>query len=191
MSARASRAEGDSLVDHEHPFVGEDRDVIDGGVDSLAGVLRGSLDDGRLARAATHSRGGDLFRAERFEAFARAPVLDGVVQRVGREVRAMHLDGRQTVEGVCHVGPGDLQRLVERLPHDELGDHAGGGDGRAATEGLELDVVDAVVLHADVHLHEVAADGVADAAHGHVIALERAHVAGVPKVVESLLGVLR
>ena len=102
----------------------------------------------------------------------------------------MHLDRRQTVERVGHVGAGDLERLVERLAHDELGDHARRGDGRAAAEGLELDVVDAVVLDAHVHLHEVAADGVADAAHGHVVALERAHVAGVAEVVERLLGVL-
>ena len=54
--------------------------------------------------------------------------------------------------------------LFDGLALDHLGGDGGRGDGAAAAKRLELDVLDAVVLDLEVHLHDVAALGVADLA---------------------------
>ena len=129
----------------------------------------------------------DLGLGRVFGLDAGAPVLDRLVQGVGGQVGAVHLDRRQAVERVGDVAAAHLERVVELHADDQLGDHARGRHGRAAAEGLELDVLDAVVVgDLDVDVHHVAADGVADAADGDVGALERAHVARVAEVLERL-----
>ena len=166
-------------------------EVVELAVQALALVLVELLDldlghrrRDRVARGAARRLLGVL-RAD-----ALAPVLDGLVQGVRRQVAAVHLDRRQALERVGDVAAAHLERLVELHAHDELGDHARRGDRGAAAERLELDVLDAVVHYLDVDVHHVAADGVAHAADGDVRALQRAHVARVAEVLEGLLGVL-
>ncbi len=61
------------------------------------------------------------------------------------------------------------------LAHGHLAHHAGDGDGRPATEGLELHVLQPVVLDLDVECHHVAADRVANLPDS-VRVLDFAHV---------------
>src|SRR4030042_1534122 len=52
----------------------------------------------------------------------------------------MHLDRRHSLQCIGNVLPGDLEGFIQALPFGHLGDHAAGGDGGAASEGLKLDI---------------------------------------------------
>lgn len=78
----------------------------------------------------------------------------------------MVLDGRQTVEAVDDVFVGDLLRFGDGFALGELGQHRAGGDGRDAAEGFELDIFDGVLVYFEIDPDDVAADRVADLAHG-------------------------
>src|SRR5512137_2418713 len=58
-------------------------------------------------------------------------VLDGLVEGVGPEVRAVHLVLGQAAELRRDEIVGDRLGLGQRLAHGHLADHAGDGDGRA------------------------------------------------------------
>ena len=83
------------------------------------------------------------------------------------------------------------------LALDHLGGHGGGGNGAAAAEGLELHVLDAVILDLEVHFHNVAALGVAYLAYAVGIG-DLSHIPGMGEMIhdsfciechiESLLG---
>ena len=78
--------------------------------------------------------------------------------------------------------------LVDGLALDHFGGHGGGGDGAAAAEGLELHVLDDVVLDLQVDLHDVAALGVADLADA-VGVLDLANVSGMLKMIHNFFTV--
>ena len=48
---------------------------------------------------------------------------------------------------------------------DHLGGDGAGGDGGAAAEGFELDIGDGIAIDLEVHLHDIAAAGIAYLAH--------------------------
>ena len=74
------------------------------------------------------------------------------------------------------------------LALDHLGGHGGRGDGAAAAKGLELHVLDDVVLDFQVDLHDVAALGVADLTNAIGI-LNYANIAGVGEVIHNFFTV--
>ena len=74
------------------------------------------------------------------------------------------------------------------LALDHLGGHGGGGNGAAAAEGLELHVLDDVILDFQVDLHDVAALGVADLTNAIGI-LNYANIAGVGEVIHNFFTV--
>ncbi len=108
-------------------------------------------------------------------------VLDGGLQPIGRQVGAVHLGRRQAAESFGHSLVRDLHGFIELLALGHLGDHAGRGDRRAAAQGLELDVLEGLVLDLDGDAHHVAALRVADLAHA-VGVFDDAHVARVAEV---------
>src|SRR5665647_3428230 len=178
-------------VDDQTALAGQRGLVVDACVHALALVVVevGDLDldhvGGPRMTRLLHRRRDRLRRLD-----TGAPVLDGLVHGVGGQVAAVHLDRRQAVERVGYVGAADLECLIELHAHHELGDHARGRDCRAAAEGLELDVLDAIVLDVDVDVHQVTAHRIAHTADGDVGALERAYVARVAEVLEGLLAIL-
>ena len=95
---------------------------------------------------------------------------------------------RQAVEGLGHGGVGQLQGFVDRLTEGELGHHRGGGDRRTATEGLELDVLDDVILDLEENLHDIAAGGVTDLTDAVGI-LDLADVSRVAEMIHHFLGI--
>lgn len=115
-----------------------------------------------------------------------AVVLDGGLDGVLREHRAVQLDRGQT-ELLRDLGVLDARGVVERHAVHELRHVAGRGDGGPAAKGLELDVLyhAGLVVDADLQLHHVAARGRADEPGPHVRRrlVERAHVARVRVVV--------
>ena len=88
-------------------------------------------------------------------------IFDGRMQGVGPQVGAVQLVGRQAPQGLGHVGVLDLHGLFQGLALGQLGDHAGDGNGRAAAEGLKLDIFNTVVFHLDIDAHHIPADGIA------------------------------
>ena len=109
----------------------------------------------------------------------------------------MQLVGRQAAQSVHYLLVGDGQGLLNGLALDELRGHGGGRDGAAAAEGLELHVLDAVILDLQVHFHNIAALGVAYLAYAVGVG-DLAHIPGMGEMVhdgfcikchiESLLG---
>ena len=115
-------------------------------------------------------------------------VLNGGVQGLLGQHGAVHLHRRQSAQRIGNHLVGDLEGLLDGLALDHFGRTAGGGDGRAAAEGLELHVGDDVVFDLDVDFHDVAALGVAHGADAARV-LNFAHVAGIHKVIHDLLGI--
>ena len=70
------------------------------------------------------------------------------------------------------------------LALDHLGGHGTGGDGAAAAERLKLHVLDDVVLDLQIHLHNIAAFGVADLADT-VRVFDRADIARVHEMIHD------
>ena len=120
-------------------------------------------------------------------------MLDPVVRQGGFDCvfgqhGAVQLDrGQRQLLG--DVGVLELEGLVDRLSLDPLGGQGAAGDGRAATERLEFGVDDlAVLVHLDLELHHVAAGrGPHESrAHGDVVLVEGADIAGVLVVVDHV-----
>ena len=109
----------------------------------------------------------------------------------------MQLVGRQAAQSVHYLLVGDGQGLVHGLALDELRGHGRRSDGAAAAEGLELRILDAVILDLEVHFHNVAALGVAYLAYAVGIG-DLSHIPGMGEMIhdsfciechiESLLG---
>ena len=94
--------------------------------------------------------------------------------------------GGQPVQGLSHGGIGKGHGLGNGLALDHLGGHGGGGDGGTTAEGLELHVGNDVAVHLQVHLHDVAALGVAHLAYP-IGVLDLSHVAGMLKMVHHFI----
>ena len=121
-----------------------------------------------------------------------AVVLDGALDGVLSQDRTVDLDRRQgQFFDDSHVVDG--QGLVHGLTLEPLGGQAGGCDGRAAAEGLELRLGDGLGsgVHFDLEAHHVAALGGSDQAGTDVVAvlIQGADVAGVLEVVEKFFAV--
>ena len=109
----------------------------------------------------------------------------------------MQLISGQTAQRIHHLLVGDGQRFLNGLTLDEFRGHGGGRDGAAAAEGLELHVLDAVILDLQVHFHNIAALGVAYFAYAVGVG-DLAHIPGMSEMIhdgfcikchiESLLG---
>ena len=104
------------------------------------------------------------------------------------KVEQLTLDGRQT-QLLCDFGVLDAAGLLEGHALDELGEVAAAGDGGTATEGLELDFADGVVVgvNADLELHHITAGGGADETGADVaVCLHHASdISGLAVVVEQ------
>ena len=74
----------------------------------------------------------------------------------------MQLVGGQTAQRIDHIFVRDLERLVDGLTLDHLGGDRARGDRAAAAKGLKLHIVNFVVFDFQIHLHDIAALGVAD-----------------------------
>ena len=119
--------------------------------------------------------------------------LDGFLRQYG----AVQLISGQTAQRIHHLLVGDGQRFLNGLALDELSGHGGGRDGAAAAEGLELRILNAVILDLQVHFHNIAALGVAYLAYAVGVG-DLAHIPGMGEMVhdgfcikchiESLLG---
>src|SRR5262245_53229788 len=125
-----------------------------------------------------------------FHALLALVVRDGRLDGVLGKHAAVDLDRRER-ELLDDLRIADLLGFRQRPALEPLGRERGAGDGRAATEGLELGVHDAVAVDLDLELHHVAALGSADDARAHVGArlVERADVARVVVVIENLVAV--
>ena len=94
---------------------------------------------------------------------------------------AVDFHRRQTAERIHNFLVREAHRLVNATALDEFGRHAGAGDGRAATEGLEASVLDDAILDLEAYLHNVAACGRAYFTNS-IGVLQIAHVARVQEV---------
>lgn len=110
--------------------------------------------------------------------------LDGFLRQHG----AVELVRGQTAEGVDDLLIGQRQRVFERAALDHLGGDGARCDRAAAAEGLKFDVFDPVVLDLQVHLHDVAALGVADLADA-VRVRDLADIARVHEMIHDGLGI--
>src|SRR5690606_27119302 len=102
--------------------------------------------------------------------------------------RAMDLDGRQR-QFFSDLAVLEGSRLVQGLALDPLGHQGAGGNGRAATVGLEPGILDHAVLrdHLDMQLHHVTAGRCTDHAgtNGFVALVKGADIAGILVVVND------
>jgi hypothetical protein len=98
------------------------------------------------------------------------------------------LDRRQT-QLLCNLGVLNTTGLLEGHALDELGQVTAAGDGGTATESLELDLADGVVVgvNADLKLHDIAASRGADETGTDVgvVLLHATDVSGLAVVVEQ------
>ena len=124
--------------------------------------------------------GGDC--RDRLRGLLGLVILDGGLEGFFRENGTVNLDRGQAAEGVDDFLVGEVLGFLEGAALDELGGHAGGGDGAAAAEGLEAGVLDLAVADLEGDLHDVAAGGRTDFADA-VGFLHIAHVAGIEEVV--------
>ena len=117
-------------------------------------------------------------------------VGDGGLQSFTAHYRTVHLFRRQTVEVVGDVLVRDFERLIQRHALDHLGQRRRRGNGRAATESLEVRVLDDLGFRLDLE-HQAqriaALDGtdIADA----VRIFQRAGVARVEEMFANLVRV--
>jgi hypothetical protein len=89
-------------------------------------------------------------------------IFDGRVQGVGPQVGAMQLVFGQAFQSLGHVIVANLHGLVQGLAFGQLREHAGNGDGGAAAKGLELDVLDDIILDFEVNIDHITANGIAN-----------------------------
>jgi hypothetical protein len=89
-------------------------------------------------------------------------VLDGHLEGVGAQVGAVQLVLGQALQGFRHVLVGDGFGFGDGFALGDFGQHAGHGDGRAAAEGLEFDILDTVIVDLQIYRHDVAAQRIAD-----------------------------
>src|SRR5260370_24934208 len=100
----------------------------------------------------------------------------------------MELVRGQVAEGRDGVLIGKVVGFFEGAPRYQFGRHARGGDGRAAAEGLEPRLGDALAADLQTDFHHVAERRRADFTHA-VRVLHLAHVARIEEVVQNELAV--
>ena len=100
----------------------------------------------------------------------------------------MQLVRGQTVERFHDLLVRHGERFLDRLALDHLGGHGARSDGAAAAERFKLHVLDDVVLDLQIHLHNIAAFGVADLADAVRIG-DLADVAGIFEMIHYLIAV--
>ena len=123
------------------------------------------------------------------DAFAVVVVLDGGAHGLLGQHAAVDLVRGQPVQRLDDRLVRERERLVDGLALDHLGGHGACGNGRAAAEGVELDVGDgAVFIHLDIHAHDVAALGIADLADA-VGVVDLADVAGIAEMIHNFFTV--
>src|SRR5260370_32218026 len=105
-----------------------------------------------------------------------------------RQHRAMDLFRRQTAQRIDDFLSGKLFGFFEGAARYQFGCHARGGDGRAAAEGLEPRLGDAIAADLQTDLHHVAECRRADFTDA-VRVLHLAHIAGIEEVVQNELAV--
>jgi hypothetical protein len=109
------------------------------------------------------------------------------VQRIGAQVRTVHLVGRQPAQLLRHRGIGDLQCFIDRFSLCHIRDHRRHCYRGAAAERLELHVLEPVLLHLYVERHHIAADRVAYLAD----AVSILYLSDVPGILEMVHHFLR
>ena len=95
---------------------------------------------------------------------------------------------RKSAQRVDHVLVGHRKRFFDRLALDHLGCHRARGNRAAAAEGLKLHIFNLIVFDFEIHLHDVAALGVADFAHA-VRVLDASHISRVHEVIHHNIGI--
>ena len=74
----------------------------------------------------------------------------------------MDLYRRQTIQSLHNRLVGQGQSLSDGLTLNHIGSNGAGGDGGSTAEGLELHVLDdLIIIDLQVHLHNIAALGIA------------------------------
>ena len=117
------------------------------------------------------------------------PVGNSGLHRLLRQDGTVDLYRRQAVQGLHHRLIGKLQRLAEGLAFNHIGSNGAGCNRGGAAEGLELDVLnDLIVTDLQIHPHNIAAFGVADLANA-VGVVKDADVVGVSKVLHYFFAV--
>src|SRR3954447_2556382 len=120
------------------------------------------------------------------------PVTDRRTDGIFRQDRAVDLYRRQR-ELADDVRVLDRQRFIDRLALDPFGRERRRSDRGAATEGLELGVLDdaGILVHLDLQLHDVAALGRAHQASADfgAVLVERTNVPRICVVVQYLIAV--
>ena len=114
----------------------------------------------------------------------------GGLDRLLRQHAAMHLCGGQAVQRLHHGTVGKGKRIRDAVAVDHLGGDGAGGDSGAAAEGLEFHIGDGVAVDFQVHLHDIAAAGVAYLAHAVGVG-QLPYVAGVGEVIQNFFTIHR
>ena len=83
------------------------------------------------------------------------------MQRVDTEHRAVDFDRRQAAQIFDHVVFGYFHRFVQGFSFDHIGQIAGYGDRRRATQSFELNILDDIIFDLQIYFHHVAADRIA------------------------------
>src|SRR5271157_445098 len=105
------------------------------------------------------------FSTKRWTVIFFQVIVDRCLQAIAGEIRAVHFLRRQATQLIRHVLTRDLVCLLDGLPHGHIRGDARRRDGRGAAKGLELDVLDAIVIYLDHDAHHVAANGIPDLAN--------------------------
>jgi len=99
---------------------------------------------------------------------------------------AVYLCGGQTVKCGYDCLIGQLESLFNGFTLDEFSRHRTGGNSGTAAKGLELNINKYAVFYLEVHLHDVAADSVADFADTVCVSY-LTDIAGSGKMVKDLI----
>jgi hypothetical protein len=135
---------------------------------------------------------GSLGQGPEQAGFDSAPAgkiaVDRLMQRLGREVGAIHLVVRQAVKGGGNIFLAELQAFYQGFAQRDLGQDRGGGDGCGATEGLEADFGNNALVNFQEKPHHVAAGRVADLADG-ISVREIPDIARIGKMIHDLVSI--
>jgi len=127
-----------------------------------------------------------LFDYLRLGAMLGLIILDGGMQGIRRQHRAMDFDRRQAVQSLHQLLIGDLFRFFQRQTFGHFRQHAAGSDGRRAAESLELDILDHSILHIQIDESGIAAGRALHLAHA-VLARAFTHIAGIIEMIQNFI----